>query len=266
MRTTEELQGFRRKWEMAQAWLDESDASVLEAMFNGTLMAPHRIIDPLRTNRFRPSVAAARRTSIWNGGVDSWYVASGNGVVSTQTGQYPAISWTADDGRTVSYRPDSGLEWNAAAAGNTLYPNGSLKADGKARKSRVDPILPGETLTASVWLKTTGTGQGTFLLAKVAADLTPSVATTQTFSNTAWQRLSLTYTAPSDGSVIGVFPYFTASADTLNLHIGPGQLEEGTTPTQWQAGYGAPEVAITQLNSVSPRHPLVTMNLTIQEL
>ncbi|GAA1940448.1 hypothetical protein [Amycolatopsis minnesotensis] len=265
MHNTVDLQGFRRTWTMDQAWLDENDVSALEAMFTGMIMPPLRIIDPLKTNRFRPSVAVPRVTSLWNGGLESWALTRGEGTVKPLPNPgHPDFTY-ADEGRSVAYRPDSGVTWNPSKDGAVLYPNGPRRANGALRKSTVDPVLPGEVITVSFWLKTTGTGTATFGLSTVAPDLTGSFGTALTFNNTAWQRLHLTYPVPEDGSVIGLAPYFSG-ANALDVQIGPGQLEAASEPSPWQAGYGAPEVVITQFDSVSPRFPLVTASLTILEL
>jgi len=268
-RNTVDLQGFRRQWTMTEAWLDSDEVSMFEAMFTGIMMPPHRIIDPLRKNRFRPSVSAPRLTSLWNGSADAWYVPSGQGLalsVPNDTGPY--IEYVSEgDLREVSWRPDYEIMWDSVGAGNRLYPNGALKADNlTAYKSRVDPVLPGETITMSFWAHKTGTPNFNFFLATVNSVMQYSLSgLAMTISSSTWQRYSLTYTAPTDGSVVGVFPIFSALGDGV-LNLGPAQLESGNVASQWETGYGAPEVVITQFATVSPRYPMTTASLTIQEL
>lgn len=262
-----DLQGFRRTWSLEEAWLDANEVSLLEAMFNGTMMPPHRIIDPLRKNRFRPSVAAPRRTTLWNGGTDSWYLPVNNGAITADRNQtHTAITYTSPgDLRQVSWRPDSGLDWNASATNDNLYPNGGPNGSVQF-KSRIDPVLPGEHITMSFYAKVSGTGTVTMSLVPITTALVFGTPVTTVISSASWVRPFINYTVPTNGTIVGIIPVFTASAGMVNLQVGPGQLEVGDVASQWEMGYGAPEVAITEMGSVSPRHPMVTASLTIQEL
>jgi len=267
-RSTVTIQGYRREWGFQEAWLDHEDMAFLEAMFSSVIKPPYRILDPLKKNRFRPSVAACRQTSVWSGGYDSWQIPVNNGIMEVADADFPAVSYVSDgDLREVQYRPSSALVWHATNSGNMfLYPNGLPNTDGTYKFSRTDPVLPGETITVSFAVRLSAAGQGALSLATVSPTGTVGLAGATTFTNTAWGTTSFTYTVPSDGSVVGVFPYFTISSDTIDLFIGPGQMEEGSDVTSWEPGYGAPECYISNLNVQSPRFPLCTVDLTITEL
>lgn len=260
-------QGYRHTWEFDQAYCEPDDASMLEAMYSGIVPGPLRIIDPMYTNRFRPSVAAPRITTIYNGSSDCWAPTPDSGAVSELAGAgYPAIAYTdPHDGRSVTYSPGKGVQWQpGAGSARVMYPNGPLLDSGKARPSRVDPVLPGETVTASFLVKLVGVGTAAFALDTVAADGTVTPGSLSAITGTTWATVSSTVTAGA--GVVGVMPRFTASAATVLLFIGPGQLQHGSAVTTWRTGYGCPEVNITSAPGVSDQFPLSTVSLSIQEL
>lgn len=264
MRRVLDIQGYRREWSMNQAYLDPEDVSALEAMFMGFLMPPHRFIDPLKRNRLRPSVSAPRRAPMWNGGVGSWELLPGSGTIIVLEDQdYETVSYVSEgDAREVSYQIDSGLSWNSGGAGSRLYPNGGPLI----RPHSVDPILPGETLTLSFWMKMTGTGTFTFSLYPVNASMVTGTPEEFEVTSSTWQQYTITYTAPVDGTVVGLYPLLATEDSDVSLQLGRAQLEAGDVVNRWEPGYGAPEVAITNLDTVSPRFPLITASLTITEL
>lgn len=268
MRRTIDLQGFRRTWVLNQAYLDAEDVAVLEGMFNGMVMPPLRIIDPLRKNRFRPSVSAPRLTSLWGGSVNGWHApVGGSAVVTSVANSSPNVTYTSPgDARAVAWRPDENIRWVAQAPGEQLMPNGAMKPDGlTVYKSRVDPLLRNEPVTWSFWARVTG-DPFTAIIASVNQFMQPTAtASTVSVSSSAWTKYSITYT-PISTTIWGMMPLFQAVGAFGILDIAQMQLESGNVASQWEPGHGAPECAITQFNTVSPRFPLITANLTIQEL
>lgn len=254
-------QGVRREWALQQAHLYQSDVSTLTGFYDGSVVQPLRIIDPLLVNRARMATSLARKSALFSGGTTSWTTNGGITQTLYDPG-LPFVSYTDVEGRAVSFRADTAIRWTAAA-NKVLWPNGSPSST-----SRVDPVLPGETVTFSLYTRQTGSGTHSVALNGVTA--TGSTAVVQSVTgltaSTSWTRRVLTYTAPEDGSVIGVFPTLGASANSVILDIGMVQLESGDTATNWVAGYGAPEVDITSFTTTSQQYPLTTVDLVATEL
>ena len=267
-RLHKQLQGVRRAWSIEQSWVLPEDVATLTSFYDGGVTEPLRIIDPLLKNRARASVSYASKSSVFPGGIASWGLPANNGVaLPLPSPGLPSVSYTDVEGRTLSRTADSAIRWTPAAGGNMLYPNGLLRGDGTTRPSRVDPVYPGETVTYSFYTRQTGAGTHTFSVVPVGAGGTPLAATsTGALSSSSWTRRSLTYTVPSDGSVVGVFPRFSVSAATAVVDIGMGQLEAGGEATSWQGGYGAPEVDLTDLKTTVERAPYVTVSLSLTQL
>lgn len=268
--TTVDLRGVHREWELGQAWLETNEVGFLEAMYSGAIPPPFRIIDPLMKNRARLTVAATRKTSMWPGGNDSWYVTPGKGlttnVIDTTA---PKTSFTTPgDLRVISYNPSQCVLWNPSGTGTIdMYPNGPLNSDGVTiRDSYVDPVLPGEQVTYSFAVKLSATATLTLKLGRVLADGTFNLTSGATYTTAAWGTISTTYTAPSDGTVVGVFPYFTISSTSVDVTLSQGQFETGPTRTAFEPGYGAPETYISQMTRTAPRFPVTNAGLTITEL
>ncbi|KAA9155553.1 hypothetical protein FPZ12_029600 [Amycolatopsis acidicola] len=277
-RTTTNRRGTRNAWSLEQAYLSADDVGFLEAIYEGLIEGQPRLIDPLLKNRLKPSVAAPRVTTTFNGAADAWAVSAGGGlVVDSRSASFPSaalaglpkVTYTQDF-RPISYSLGRCVCWNVGTgASPTMYPNGALLSTGKARASRVDPVRPGETVTYWVLAcrATSASGTVTLTLDKVAADGTITAGTaTASITGTAWTQYAITYTVPTDGSVAGVVPRWTGSSSSLQVVIGLSQMEEGSVPTLWQPGYGAPEIDITDFKSSSPLYPLANVSLSIQEL
>lgn len=261
-----DVQGYRREWVFTEAWLTREDYQMLEAMYLGLIKPPMRLIDPRFKNRIRANVSVARRSSLWWGGANTWHLPTNSGsLTDVSNGDYPGVSYISDgDEREVEWTPDTYINWNCNAGSKRLYPNGALKANTDPYKSRVDPILPGESLTYSFYVKNTGTTFG-FGIGLMHSDGTNDDFGYQTFNHATWTRVDLTWDYSDDPDVVGLYPYFISNGAGV-LSVGPAQLEVGTEPTAWEPGYGAPEVMVTLLDGTSPRFDFTTASMTITEL
>jgi hypothetical protein len=255
---------------MTEAWLDPDDVVLFEAMFSGVIHPPLRIIDPLKKNRLRASVSAATKQGYLAGGADAFAPEAGV-IASLVDEDTPYVSYTSQgDLREVSFRPTNAIAWQVTSNASRMWLNGALKQTTPTithRPSMVDPVLPGETVTLTFVVKlVSGTCDIGVMLANAQMGSTQGPTITIP-SSAAWQEVSITYTAPADGSVVGVVPYFqSTTANQMRVDVAYGQLENGDSYTGWELGYGAPECVITEMGAVSPRYPMVTCQLTIKEL
>ncbi len=267
---TRDLQGFRREWSLEEAYMDENDVMLFEAMYQGIIHPPLRIIDPLKKNRFRAAVSAATKQGYLNGGNDSWAPDSpGVMTIRVNEANRPAIEFTSlGDEREVSFQPTNSAGWNVTQEGARWWPNGMLRdrVNLVHRPSMVDPVLPGETVTVTFNARIVA-GSAELGILLVGQDMTSTQGDVVSITGATWSDYSITYTAPTDGSVVGLVPYFeSTSANSLDMRVSYAQLESGSEFTSYAIGYGAPECIISGMSAVSPRYPLVTAQLTIKEL
>jgi hypothetical protein len=272
---TYDVNGWRRTWQLTEGWLDPDDLGYLESMFLGSL-GRVRLIDPLRKNRAAPGPAQGYRDYGFVNGLESFALPSpANGLIRfISDGDTPSTSFTSEgDQRVVASHPLYYTEWDldgSSVPTRAIWLNGPLASYasfGTADARYVDPVVPGETITYSIYAIGEGGATATLSLAPVAATMAmAAVVGTSAASNALWTRLTVTYTVPSDGSVVGVLPVVRSTSAAGSIFLSKGQLELGTTATTHVPGLGCPEVEITALTGISPRHPYITAQMTIKEL
>ena len=277
---TYDIHGWRRTWGFTEAYLEHDDLGLLEAYYLHLIEAPLRFIDPLRKNRAFPAAAAGYPQPGWYAGIDGMWAWPGvNGFITEHhdTDAPWIIRTDPYDGRNIGYSTDKYTRWEISTATTTtpsLLLNGpqpDLNVE-PANIRFVDPVIPGETLTYSIYLRAHDGALPQLYIWQVPEvgymldqDNYPPMASAVASSGD-WERVSVTITIPADASIAGIFPGIVSQNNQGYVDIAYGQLEVGSTPTNWVMGLGCPEVAITGLNSVSPRFPLVTADLTIKEL
>lgn len=275
-RITRDLQGVRREWSFTEAYLDPDDVAFFEALATHVVKPPFRIVDPLRKNRLRPSVAAPSRANHLSNGYDSWWVYGGI-TYSDRVTDTPYVEYiTEGDQREVRYRPTDCLRVRLNSAGSTVFSNGMLRnwdssnpANSEVYVDTIDPrgggiiVDGGEQYTLTVTLKLiTGTIEaGVYAVDSTAHLGTP---TSVTVSNPGWQTITLDVVMPD--ADLGVTPYFTAVGADAEFCVGYMQLEAGAEATQWEPGFGVPECDIVQFSLSSQRYPLTTAQIKVKEL
>lgn len=260
-RRTLDVMGYRRVWSFSEAYLDPADVSVLETFFLDAHSLPLRLIDPLIVNRARLSLSQTSNFAGYTGAHAGVWAAT-LGSVTFPTGDYPSISFTSPgDARVMTYAPNRTALWTVNGAG-ILSPNGSIAAS-PIPAHQVDAARVGEQLTFSAYIKVTGTSTVALRLYGVTTALaTGTSASSSASSSTSWTRIFVTYTVPA-GSV-GVVPAFISTGNGT-IRIAGGMINEGATALPWVRGGGSALVTLDEISGVSPRHPLVSVNLALSE-
>lgn len=239
---TMDVTGHRSEFQFEFTYLDQDEWAWLDALHTRLVPGPHRLINPLKKNRLTLRASNMDATS---------RRAKRDGVYTPamweKTTEYPAGMF----GRSVKM-----LAWSTAV--------GYLAMD----IDKPVPVLPGEALSASVWLRSEGTHTG----AKIHFDGTDRYG--QRFSDatfnlpdltTEWQRFTVpAYAPPANAAGVTMFVQLGAD-DSFPVYVAAPQLETGPVVTGWEIGGGAPEVLMDQLESTSPRFPLRDATLTLLE-
>lgn len=253
------VRGYRRVWEIESAHLEREDLSFLQACFAGAIRSPLRLVDPINKNRLSKSTSAAAKLPEWAGGASNWRT-DATASTSTQQGDTPAVSFTNDYSSATSYVPETYIRWETEGAA-TVW----AEVDGdKPLAAKAVPVFPGETLTLSAYTRVvSGLGSVTLSLRYVDASSTVvGTANSAASTATSWTRLAATLDAPADA--VGAVVALTATAGGV-YDVSQVQLEEGASASGWVFGHGCPEVLFTQLRETSPRYPLVTASLRLEE-
>lgn len=165
-----------------------------------------------------------------------------------------ALEWVASSGSLVTTTsqtaPVAGsgvLQWTAAASSN-LEPG---VAAAVANVAKAPVYLPGEPVTVSIYLKGSGTGSVTLVLAGFdATGATNSTSITAACSlTTSWQRFTVSAAAGAGGLASSVFvlPRVTtgASGFPATVYAANAQIEYASAASGWVRGYGSPRVIVS---------------------
>lgn len=236
---TVDVTGHRAEYQLAWNWVEESEVRALEAMHDRIVPGPFWLIDPTRRNRL-----SAQATRLH-------YLARSFPGVRVTDGLVEYVwDWPSDAGLGTR-----SLRWTEQPANNhqLIFDYGKWV-----------PVLPGETLTGSVYVK--GSGTVTVRMAwldstGVATGTPDSAASSLTGS---WTRYSVTGTAPV-GAALVRFEIARGSSSTGDIDVAAPQLEVGSQATAFQPGGGAPLVHIDQLERSSPLHPYYNVSMTLLE-
>lgn len=244
-RRTVDYLGSASGWELVFPPRAPSDESAwIEACYYRHVPGPLRLLlDGLHTNRLSRSAA-----SLGFGGRDMSGVALSAGTYA------PGSGWPS-----ATFPVGVPLQWSGWGVGDTLTLD----------KGQPAPVLPGETVTGSLWVHTLAYHTVHVALSHVTAS--GATATTNgpdtTIVPDQWTRLPVTATPPAD--VIGAYPSLVVDAadgSTHELTVTAAQLELGDTATDWQQGGGAPLVSATEMETTAPHVPLSQTSLTLLEL
>ncbi|WP_328604767.1 hypothetical protein OG943_32695 [Amycolatopsis sp. NBC_00345] len=240
---TADITGFRTEYHFDFTYLAETDYQWLRALYLRHLRGPHYLINPLRGNLLSPQCS----TGYVHGVQDYGWQALGSGYDYVL--DYPSAVAPAGN-RTFRIT-------NVPAAPGYLILDGSKK---------FIPVLTGEPVTFSVYLKADAARSITMYLEKIdkfgasiagGADLTVNVTTS-------WQRFILTHVPAVDTAALR--PGFVfGTAQTYNTAFAAPQVEYGAVATPWDLGGGSTKVVLDQITSTSPRFPLSDVTVTLWE-
>ncbi|MGH9058342.1 MAG: hypothetical protein ACRDZY_02310, partial [Acidimicrobiales bacterium] len=123
------------------------------------------------------------------------------------------------------------------------------------------PLVPGETITASVALKgTLGAQVGVQYYDNTGAAGSTTLAASVTLGG--WATYSVTFT-PTTGQVAGSLIVVTASGAARTLTIGPGLWHPSNT--DWCPGTGCPRVLPLTMTTAYPGLAFADAGLTLRE-
>jgi hypothetical protein len=218
--------GHKRTWQLDWVCLTHTETMAVTGWFQGLTTAAVRIVDPRSGNRLTRDGASG---GSYSRDTRAHTVTIGTVTVTTVT-DYPT---------PLAGVVDGGIAW--------AVPNitaGTLLIDDTTRI----PLIPGQQITATVWLKgtlnaqvgvqfydVTGTSAGTTLGPVVTLG--------------AWASYPVTVT-PTTGQVAGTLIVTVPSGTSRTITAGPGLWHP--TNTDWVPGTGCPEVILTARKTLYP--------------
>ena len=240
-----DVTGHRQEFEFVFEYLDQDEYVWLEALHARLVPGAYYLLNPLKRNRLTLQASNMIVAQF-----------SKNGV-----------------------RVPTGASWGR----RTLYPTAQIGMSGYSvfvwhwtdsqprvtfDRGRPIPVLPNETVTASVYLNPSVPDETPVTLQldwfDVNGDsLTPTVGASFNPSS-GWNRYVLPNAAPPSGAVSCRFSIGLIDPDQA-VYIAAPQVEAGPQATAWEMGGAALEVLPDQLETESPRFPLRNATLTLLE-
>lgn len=222
---TVDVTGFRSDYSLEWSLLERADWEFLEALHLRHMPGPFGLLVPGRRNRLTPQSSTLSESltgyGVWTGAHTvarewSYPAAAGPGVWSIQLVAPSGVNW-----QPVRFDP-----------------------------KRPAPVIPGETLTGSVWLK-----------ADHAQTVSLAIDRLDRFGNrvdnqdqwadaavtTEWQRFTITRTAEATAAG-ATFALLTNDPQPM-VSVAAPQLESGDTATAFEQGGAALWVAVDQLTT-----------------
>jgi hypothetical protein len=232
---TKDVFGYKRKWSIPLVGLAPTALSWFELCYRMAVTQPY-FLDEKRINRL--SAAASSTLSAWDP-ADAFTASQGPTVLTTTTTGVPArLSTTSGSEVLQALAPMSALRWSPTVAGTVMATDALV------------PVSPGEVVCFSVYILD---GICTVELVPYGPTLVAGAAVTggvDLAENVT--RRYLTYTVPTNGTVVAVRPRLRVlAADTVDT-IG-WQVEASALPTPWVLGSPAARVLVS-LGTGKRRH------------
>lgn len=254
--TTESIRGFRRAWDIGQAYLSSEDLAVLEALYTGILSGNVYLIDPLSPNRLSRSTAVGSKTPEWVGASYNWYEVGSPAVAASAQGDTPTIDYTSVDGQEVSWKSSHFVRWGPTSSSAVLY----AESDHRFPLRRECPVIPSEELTLKGYARGTGAVSAQIEFLSLAG--TPvGTSTAATVNSATWAQFTTTATAPSDA----VAARIRLNATNTEVHDFC-RFQLGVSSAPWTPGGGSALVTVASLDQEAPFFPLVSASVTLQEI
>jgi hypothetical protein len=232
--------GLKRTWQLDWVCLTHAETMTVAAWFQGLTTAPLRLVDTRGGNRLSRDAAAA---GSYSRDVDAHTVLAGS-VSFVAVTDYPAPFAGVIDG---------GIAWVVPAV--TVA---TLVLDG----TDLIPLIPGETVTATVWLQGTGNVQvGAQFYDTAGAGAGTALATSAALG--VWAAYSVTFT-PTATQVAAALIVVAASGSGRTVSVGPALWHP--TNTDWVPGVGCPEVLATSRRTAYPGLTNQNTGVTLREV
>lgn len=231
-RRTRFIQAYKRTWKIDFPNLRPKELAVIEALYMNLDNEPLYLVDPLRVNR-----------------LDRWLSTGGSERASQSTieGSGVVVETGTDTpselplGRSVRlHSPDSGSGF---------------------KTSDPIPVVPGETLTLSAYVK-----GGSCALSFEWRDRAGKKLSTDTSGDegsSSWQRMHTTATVPDEAAEVRLALTMKETTDDFYT---TGWMLSPKKDHVWVPGTGSPEVYVDEVESETPIYPLVTASVKIKEV
>jgi len=238
-----DVTGYRAEYSFEFRHLDREEYLWLEALHTRLVPGPFYLLNPLKRNRLTQQASRLQRTEYSNSGLD---------FDSPYTVERDWPDEVRVPGRSVRF-----ADWEGSELVITFDPTKPV------------PLLPGETMTGSVYMKADDEYQGVFIrVSWYTEDLEfISDQEIEVDCSPEWRRMWYTYHDAPTNAAAAKFKVVLGEYDEDNgIYIAAPMLEAGVTwPSEWELGGGAPVVLLDQLPSVSHRYPLRNATLTLLE-
>ena len=178
-----------------------------------------------------------------NGGFDFWQRSTSS---SSNNGYFTADRWAQYNsaGSGTYAQPTSAPSGQRYAMRFTSSANGTLPGLYMAFETSDVVRLAGQTVTVSVWLKSSGSVQGNIQLNSATGTdqawntTFTLISTTSVTTTTSWARYSGQFAVPSNATSLRLDIYSGAVANAGTFEIGGVQLELGNQMTPFQRAGG----------------------------
>lgn len=231
--------GHKRTWQLDWVCLTHPETRVVAAWFQGLTTAALRIVDPRAGNRLTRDGASG---GSYSRDTRAHTVTAGT-IATTTVTDYPAPLVGVVDG---------GIAWSVPGVTVAV-----LLIDDATRV----PLIPGESVTVTVWLKgTLGAQVGVQFYDVTGAPAGSTLAGSVTLG--AWAAYSVTVT-PTGGQVAAAVLVTVASGSARPVVVGPALWHP--TNTDWVPGAGCPEVIPTARKTTYPGLANQDTGVTLRE-
>lgn len=240
---TMDITGLRQTITMNWEHLDGDDYEWLRALNLRQLPGPYRMISPLVKNRLSPEASLCK---VGSGTRRGWIPDKGVGIRSFD---YP-----------------SAVNAQLTLSQSTMWSNRLAGYAGRWDSKNLVTVFPGELVNFSAYFKGTGAIAsvhfGIDWFDKTKTQITPSADEINAIT-TSWARWDITATVPANA--VMARPYIYTSDITQDILLAAAQFEQGSVPTSWVLGGGAPVVLLDQLTDTSPIYGYNTLSATFLE-
>lgn len=234
--------GLKRTWQLDWVCLTHAETAVVAAWFQGLTTAALRLVDTRGGNRLSRDAASG---GSYSRDVRAHTLPVGSGTV--------AVAAVTDYPAPFAGVVDGGVAWVVPAA--TVA---TLFLDGLAQI----PLIPGEQITATVWLQGAGNVQvGAQFYDTVGAGAGTALATAAALGT--WAPYSVTFT-PAAGQVAAALIVVAASGSGRTVSVGPALWHPDNT--DWVPGVGCPQVLPTARKTAYPGLANQNTGVTLREV
>lgn len=230
----------KRTWQLDWVCLTQAETAAVAAWFLGLTDSPLRLVDPRAGNwltRDGSTGGSYSRTA-------TAHTATAGILAYAAVSDYPAL---------FAGMVDGGIAWSVpGSTAATLRIDAGLKV----------PLIPGQAVTITVWVKgTLGAQIGVQFYNTAGAAGSTSLNSSVTLAG--WTAYTRTFT-PTSGQVSASLIVVAASGTARTLTIGPALWHP--TNTDWVPGVGCPQVLPTARKTTYPGLANQDISVTLREV